>query len=52
MKKKPVMRVRGFRIEEKQYKHLEKKAGKHGTPSAEVRELIDADINNKQGDRK
>jgi hypothetical protein len=52
MKKQPVMRVRGFRIEERQYKHLTKKAGKHGTPSAEVRELIDADMKPKQGAKK
>lgn len=45
MKKKPVMKVRGFRIEERQYKHLEKKAEKkHGTPSDEIRDLIDKDI--------
>ena len=45
MKKKSVMVVCGYRLEKKQKLHLEKNAAKkHGTPSAEVRALIDKDI--------
>ncbi len=50
--KKPIMKVRGFRIEDKEYKHLEKKAGKHGTPSAALRDIIETDMKRKQGERK
>ena len=50
--KKQVMRTRGFKMLDYLYKHLEKKAGKHGTPSAALRDIIETDMKRKQGERK
>lgn len=42
--KKQTMRARGMRLSEDHYAHLQKKAGKNGTPSAANRDLIEADM--------
>lgn len=44
MEETKTMKARGVRFEDHQWSHLEKKAGKNGTPSAYNRQLVDEDI--------
>lgn len=42
--KKKTAKVRGVRYDDKEWKHLQKKAGKNGTASDAARELVQADM--------